>query len=180
MMKSGISTALTCAAALVLGSAFSRATNSEPRRQANRQNVAGYQQPAAMQYFLKQPMSLNTGRENLPGGEFWMCVNIFEVQGRKYASLWNVMTYIDRWLVIRSTPLRQRPSGKFAMEFTDGDGNEGVGTIEYLSGHRIRVDIGPTKPSEDPPSRNVLGQYVTKDLPEAACPIVRFLNDLVP
>jgi hypothetical protein len=179
-MKSPFSMVLICVAMLVAGSVLASTADAEPRTPAGPQNLGSNRQPVTIQYFLSQPIYRFDGHENRDFGEFRVCVNIFEAHGHRYIFLWNVMTYFDRWLVIKPVSLEKRSSGKFDFKFTDNWENEGTGSIEYLSDDRIRVDIKSTRPSDEPPNRNILGQYGTQVLSKAACPHERFLEGAVP
>ena len=168
------------AAALAAGPMISTPAASEPPAAADLQNLAPDRRPVTVQYFFNQPISAYDGHENRDFGDFLMCVDIFTVHGHQYVFIWNVMTAVDRWLVIKPVSLEDRSSGKFEFNFMDNWENEGAGSLEYLSGDRIRIGMKPTKPSEDPPSRNILGQYGTHVLSKAACPRERFLEGAVP
>lgn len=165
-----------CLTALILSAFRVDAAVVVPPDRADIQSGATDRHPEPSQYYLKEPVQ---GNGNHYIGDFSMCLNIFLSHGHEYASLWNVMPDSEQYLVVTPAPLRKRQSGGFEFKFTDNWGNVGVGSIEHLTGHRARVNLKATQPSNSPPSRNILRQYGSNILPEGTCPTERFLEGLM-
>ena len=179
-MNSRIFTFFLWSGLMALTTTWSVKAASDHQSPATPQANTRSKQVGVVEYFLNQPITASTGRDNIPWGEFQMCVKFSEDQNHKYISLWNLFTKPGQWLVIGPSALHQQSSSKLEFKSTDNWDNGAIGGIEFIDGDQIRIEIRATKPSEDLGSRNILGQYGTFTLTKAPCPYARFFEQLRP